>query len=74
MKETLNATKAKAEFVKSIHTWLMRTLDQNEKSEYKKYFTIDGSSIMCELPDNYFNSYNIPPHTKIEMKFITKKS
>ena len=74
MKEVLNANKAKAEFVKSIHNWLMRTLEQNNKIEYKKCFTIEGSSIMCELPTDYFNSFDIPAGTKIEMKFISKKS
>ena len=74
MKEVLNASKAKAEFVKSIHNWLMRTLEQNNKTEYKNCFTIEGSSIMCELPVDYFNNFEIPTGTKIEMKFISKKS
>jgi hypothetical protein len=74
MKEVLNANKAKAEFVKSIHNWLMRTLEQNNKAEYKNCFTIEGSSIMCELPTDYFNNFEIPAGTKIEMKFISKKS
>ena len=74
MKEMLNANKTKAEFVKSIHNWLMLTLEQNGKEEYKNCFTIEGSSIMCELPTNYFNSFDIPTGTKIEMKFISKKS
>ena len=74
MKEVLNANKTKAEFVKSIHNWLMRTLEQNNKAEYKNCFTIEGSSIMCNLPTNYFNNFDIPSGTKIEMKFISKKS
>ena len=74
MKETLNANKTKAEFIKSIHYWLMRTLEQNNKSEFKNCFTIEGSSIMCELPSNYFNLFDIPENTKIEMKFISKKT
>ena len=74
MKEVLNTNKAKAEFVKSIHHWLMRTLEQNDKAEYKNCFTIEGSSIMCELPSDYFNNFDIPAGTKIEMKFISKKS
>ena len=74
MKETLNANKTKAEFIKSIHHWLMRTLEQNNKSEFKNCFTIEGSSIMCELPSNYFNLFDIPENTKIEMKFISKKT
>ena len=74
MKEVLNTNKAKAEFVKSIHHWLMRTLEQNGKVEYKNCFTIEGSSIMCELPSDYFNNFDIPAGTKIEMKFISKKS
>jgi hypothetical protein len=74
MKEVLNSTKAKAEFVQSIHHWLMLTLERNGKEEYKDCFTIDGSSIMCNLPTNYFNNFDIPAGTKIEMKFISKKS
>ena len=74
MKEILTATKTKSEFIQSIHTWLMRTLEQNDKSEYKNCFTIEGSSIMCNLPVNYFNNFDIPEDTKIEMKFISKKS
>ena len=74
MKEVLNINKAKAEFVKSIHHWLMRTLEQNGKAEYKNCFTIEGSSIMCELPSDYFNNFDIPTGTKIEMKFISKKA
>ena len=74
MKEVLNSTKAKAEFVQSIHHWLMLTLERNGKKEYKDCFTIEGSSIMCNLPTNYFNNFDIPAGTKIEMKFISKKS
>ncbi len=74
MKEILNSTKAKAEFIQSIYHWLMLTLERNGKEEYKNCFTIEGSSIMCNLPVNYFNNFDIPTDTKIEMKFISKKS
>jgi len=73
-KKELSTNATKAEFIKSIHNWLMRTLEQNNKSEYKDCFTIEGSSIMCNLPTNYFNNFDIPTNTKIEMKFISKKS
>lgn len=73
-KETLTANATKVEFIKSIYNWLMKTLDANDFSEYKECFQIEGSSIMCKLPKNYFNYCNIPENTKIEMKFITKKS
>ena len=73
-KKELSTNAAKAEFVKSIHNWLMRTLEQNNKAEYKDCFTIEGSSIMCQLPQDYFNLYSIPANIKIEMKFISKKS
>lgn len=72
-KKELSAQQAKVEFVKSIHHWLMKTLEQNNKSEYKDCFNIEGSSIMCKLPDNYFNLYSIPSNLKIEMKFTVKK-
>lgn len=73
-KKELSTNAAKAEFVKSIYNWLMLTLDRNNKPEYKDCFTIEGSSIMCQLPQDYFNLYSIPANTKIEMKFISKKS
>lgn len=73
-KQLLNAQQTKKEFVQSIHNWLMRTLDDRGRSEYKDCFTIEGSSIMCELPQCYFSQFDIPAGTKIEMKFISKKS
>lgn len=73
MKKELSAQQTKTEFVKSIHNWLMKTLKQNGKEEYSNCFTIDGSSIMCHLPDNYFDNFSIPSGLKIEMKFIVKK-
>jgi len=73
-KEVLGVNQTKAEFVKSIHDWLMRTLKSLDREEYQKCFKIEGSSIMCELPDNFFDNYEIPSGTRIEMKFITKKS
>lgn len=71
--EIISATKAKSEFIKSIYKWMMTTLDNNGKSEYKNCFKLEGSSIMCELPTNYFTTFEIPAGTKIEMKFISKK-
>ena len=73
-KKELSAQGAKNEFVKSIHHWLMNTLKQNGKEEYQNCFTIEGSSIMCQLPQNYFDLYDIPANTKIEMKFVSKKT
>jgi len=73
-KEVLGVNQTKAEFVKSIHGWLMRTLKSLNREEYQKCFKIEGSSIMCKLPDNYFDNYEIPSGTCIEMKFISKKS
>ena len=73
-KEKLNAQTTKNEFVKSIHHWLMETLKQRDKEQYRDCFKIEGTSIMCYLPEDYFNLYSIPAGTKIEMKFISKKS
>lgn len=72
-KKELNSTATKTAFIESIHKWLMNTLEKNGKEQYKDCFTIEGSSIMCNLPQDYFVLYNIPANTKIEMKFITKK-
>ena len=58
-KEVLGVNQTKAEFVKSIHGWLMRTLKSLDREEYQKCFKIEGSSIMCELPDNFFDNYEI---------------
>lgn len=74
MKEMLNTTKTKIEFIKSIHHWMDLTFQRNGTPEYIKNFTIEGSSIMCELPENFFSNFDIPTGTKIEMKFISKKS
>lgn len=73
-KKELTPAATKAEFIKSIYNWLMKTLEDNDFAEYKPCFKIEGSSIMCNLPEKYFNLYTIPTGTKIEMKFITKKS
>lgn len=73
-KRVLNATETKKEFIESIHNWLMNTLEKLNRSEYKKCFTIDGSSIMCDLPPEYFTYFEIPENTRIEMKFITKRN
>lgn len=72
-KKELTAQGTKTEFIKSIHSWIMKTLDKNGKSQYKDCFKIEGSSIMCYLPDNYFDFFAIPENTRIEMKFIAKK-
>ena len=72
-KKELSAQAAKAEFVKSIHYWLIKTLEKNGTPEYSDCFTIEGSSIMCKLPDNYFDLFSIPSNLKIEMKFTVKK-
>lgn len=72
-KETLSSTAAKSQFIDSIYNWLMRTLDEKGNGQYKECFQKEGSSIICSLPDNYFNNYVVPHGTKIEMKFISKK-
>lgn len=73
-KEKLTAQGAKNEFVKSIHKWLMNTLNTPENKQYQECFKIEGSSIMCALPDNFFYNFEIPSGIKIEMKFIAKKA
>ena len=73
-KRTLNANETKSEFVKSIHNWLLDTLDRVGNGAYKSCFKIEGSSIICDLPPEYFTHFNIPANTKIEMKFITKRN
>ena len=73
-KKTLTAAATKIEFIKSIHKWLMKTLIGNGFEKYCNRFNIEGSSIICELPQDYFSDFDIPEGTKIEMKFITKKS
>lgn len=73
-KKELSSMSAKNEFVKSIYNWLQRTLKDLGNEQYSDCFTIEGSSIMCKLPSNFFHMYTIPADTKIEMKFISKKS
>lgn len=71
--EILNVTQTKQKFLDSIYRGLMRLLEENGKPEYKDCFYIEGMSIMCNVPDDYFDNYAIPQGTKIEMKFINKK-
>lgn len=73
-KKELSAQAAKAEFVNSIYRWLQRSLKEMGNEQYSNCFTVEGSSIMCKLPTNFFDTYTIPEDTKIEMKFILKKS
>ena len=73
-KKVLGPQETKKEFVKSIHTWLLKTLDKNGHSEYKENFVLDGSSIMCNVPSCYFADLEIPEGIKIEMKFVVKKN
>lgn len=42
--------------------------------DYKHCFTVQDSSIICDLPVEYFTHFNIPENTKIEMKFITERN
>ena len=74
IKKVVSHQTAKKEFVNSIHKWLLRALEANGNGKYKDIFHIEGSSIICDLPVNYFNLFDIPENTKIEMKFIVKKS
>lgn len=73
-KRTLNANETKKEFIQSIHRWLLDTLDRVGNGDYKHCFTVQDSSIICDLPVEYFTRFNIPENTKIEMKFITKRN
>ena len=73
-KEKLGPAATKAEFVKSIHRGLLKILKDMGNEQYSDCFKIEGSSIICNLPPNYFDLYDIPENTKIEIKFITKKS
>ena len=73
-KRTLNANETKKEFIESIHHWLLDTLRRNNKDGYQKCFNIVDNSIICDLPPEYFTCFNIPENTRIEMKFITKRT
>ena len=73
-KKELSAQAAKIEFVNSIYTWLQRTLIERGNEQYCDCFKVEGSSIICNFPDNYFDLYTIPTNMKIEMKFVVKKS
>ena len=72
-KELLTPTKAKNEFVNSIFKWLIDTLKKNGHEKDVSMFTKEGSSIMCTLPSYFFDKYEVPEGTRIEMKFIAKK-
>ena len=72
-KQKLNVQATKKEFVKSIFKFLQETLKRNGNEAYSDMFTITDSSIMCKLPPEYFDTFEIPENTLIEMKFISKK-
>lgn len=74
IKEELSSQAAKFKFVDSIYNWLMRTLDDRGNSQYKDCFQKNGSSIMCHLPHNYFDLFEIPDNMVVEMKFVVKKN
>lgn len=73
-KKDLSAQGLKMEFIKSIHSWLVDTLEKRGNGEYKDNFVVEGSSIMCHIPENFFANFNVPEGTVIEMKFVAKKS
>lgn len=74
MKKEISAQCAKSEFVRSIHEFMMYMLKTKGKEEYNDCFKVEGSSIMCNLPQEYFAAFEIPKDVKIEMKFILKKN
>lgn len=74
MKKELKSAETKAQFIQSIYNWLQKTLKDMGNEAYSSCFQIEGSSIMCRLPVDFFNNYTIPQDTKIEMKFVTKKA
>ena len=75
MKPTISVSETKAKWIQSVFDMMMRAMDSSGKSEFKSCFSIEGSSIICNLPKNdTFGMYSIPENTKIEMKFITKKN
>jgi len=74
MKQSLSANETKLKFVQSVHTFIMQVFEKEGFTQYQDCFKLEGSSIMCYLPENFFTEFSIPANTKIEMKFITKKS
>ena len=73
LEEALGVNATKNMFVNSIYNWLIATLKKVGNGDYTDMFKIEGSSIICNVPTNYFSRYSIPEGTKIEMKFINKK-
>lgn len=69
-KKVYSAQEAKKAWMRSIYTHLENILKERE---IPNFFTIEGSSIFGDLPENFFTQYDIPPGTRIEMKFIVKK-
>lgn len=71
--EVLTATKIKGRFVDTIYRMIMYMLKINKNEVYQDCFKVEGSSIMCSLPSNFFHDNEIPEGTRIEIKFIMKK-
>ena len=72
-RKKLTATATKSKFIESIYSWLIATLKLAGNGDYSNIFKVEGSSIICNIPDDYFQGFAIPEGVKIEMKFISKK-
>lgn len=74
-KSLLNATATKTMFLKRVAGILQAAVDKSPNADrLQNLFVVEGSSIMCNIPDDFFELYEIPANTKIEMKFVTKKA
>ena len=69
-KKVYSAQEAKKAFMLSMYNYLQNTLQERD---VPNFFTIEGSSIFVDLPENFFTMYEIPKGMRIEMKFVAKK-
>lgn len=71
-KEKLGQQAAKKKFVESVCRNLNELLRLNKHEDRIGMFSVQDSSIFCDIPADFFRDYEIAP-MRIEMKFVVKK-
>lgn len=71
-KEKLKPQDAKKRFMETVRKNILAKLDERGR-DCEDLFVVQGGSIICELPSDFFSNYELPPGFKIEMKFIAKQ-
>lgn len=73
-KQILTAQEAKKRFMVSVYNMICDTLRRGKHEDVVSNFRLQDSSIMVDIPADFFLGYDVPENTKIEIKFIAKKA